>query len=178
MNDNLLEEYRELSTRLRDLTKIEKLARRFPVQIDYIDQAIEETKEIDGVILELGLGGGRTLEYLEKKSSSPIVVFEKSINSDLKLERQSTQLVEGDFLETIPEILKSQQLTVRMVHADIGTRDYLNDINRFEPLREIFEDIVPSGGIVVCDRPLNFSSFKLLANAHKSGWPYYLWKKV
>ncbi len=177
MNDYLIEEYRKLSTELRDLTKIEKFARRLPVQLEYINQAIEETKDMDGTILELGLGGGRTLEYLEKKTSSPILVFEKSTHSTLKNNRTTTQLVRGDFFTTIPQTCEEMNVDVRMIHADIGTSDYIGDISRFDPLCKIFTKIVPTGGVVICDRPLNFPSFKLLANAHESGWPYYLWKK-
>ena len=178
MNEHLLKEYRELSEELGSLTRIERLARRFPVQIEFINRAIKETKEVDGAILELGLGEGRTLEYLERITSAPIFVFEIDEKTNLHFCRASTQLVKGDLFKTLPQMLGSQELNVRMVHADIGTTDYFNDISRIEPLRAIIEKVVSTGGVLVCDRPIIFQGFKLLANSHKSGWPYYLWKKI
>ena len=175
---HLIEEYHELTNELRNLTRIERLARRLPVQIRYINYAIDQTKGLDGVILELGLGDGRTLEYIEYRTSSQIFVFE--IDDDKKLinNKESTKLVKGNFIHTIPKTIQNEKLQVRIVHADIGSTDYMNDLKTLNPLREIADNFVQVGGVVICDRPILYQKFSLLHCAHEEGWPYYLWKKV
>ncbi|MGL1932596.1 MAG: hypothetical protein OCC45_12695 [Desulfotalea sp.] len=178
MCDYLQKEYLSLSQELKKLTRIERLARRLPIQIDLISQAIEETNKLDGIILELGLGEGRTLEYLENNTSSPIIVFEIDDNAKMNNVRKTTKLVKGDIFETLPKMLGTLSQGVRIAHVDIGTTDYSDDIDRISPLQRILESVVNVGGFIVCDRPIDFPSFELLSNTHSSGWPYYLWRKT
>lgn len=177
MSTDLIREYNLIINELKKLTRIERLARRLPIQIEFIDRALDEVNEISGDIWELGLGEGRTLEYIESKTSSPITVFEIDEKSGLSDNKKSTRLVTGDIFTTIPRIYKNLPSPVKLVHADIGTTDYLDDLSRVAPLTDLLTPIVVNKGIILCDRPVVFPNFELLFHAHDRGWPYYLWKK-
>jgi hypothetical protein len=177
MNIDLIKEYNLISNELKNLTRIERLARRLPIQIEFINRALDEVREINGDVWELGLGEGRTLEYMESKTKSPITVFEIDEKAVLDNNKKTTKLVIGDIFKTIPGISKDQSTPVKMVHADIGTTNYSDDISRVASLSDLLAPIVASNGVILCDRPIVFTSFELLLHAHDVGWPYYLWKK-
>ena len=166
-----------LSGELGRLTRLERFARRFPIQIDFLGRALALTEDVAGSVWEIGLGGGRTLEYLETRTEKPITVFEIDDVVEFSPMRSGTTLVKSDLIADLPNIVRQHRNSVAFVHVDIGTTDYVDDLGRLAALGEQLGEVLNKGGVIVSDRPVAFSGLKLIASSHQAGWPCYMWQQ-
>ena len=59
------------------MSRLESFRRRLTAQIDGINWAIEQTKDTQGDILEMGLGNGRTYDHLRENTDRRIWVIDR-----------------------------------------------------------------------------------------------------
>ena len=175
----LIDEYNQIVNELKTLTELERFMRQFPAQIDYLKKAIGEGFNENDYIWELGHGWGRTLEFIESRCSNPIIVFEKENRIKLRSKSKKTKLVYGDLFQIIPVIIEKFVGEVKLVHIDIGTLNYIDDIENYSALSSLLEPVLMKNGFVISDRPIHMSdNFEMIDNNHDKQWPAYIWKKI
>lgn len=119
-----------------------------------LDFAIAETADMDGPVLELGLGNGRTYHHMKQRvSGRDILVFERAVAAHPDSTPPESMTVLGDVTETLPQTLERLGPVASLIHADLGGHNReKNDIfaRRISPLVEPM--LAPGGLMVSSDR--------------------------
>ncbi|TIW36238.1 MAG: hypothetical protein E5V71_18445, partial [Mesorhizobium sp.] len=101
------------------MTRLENFISRMTAQRDILDQVCPEVAKMEGLVLELGLGNGRTFHHLrERLPGRRIVVFDRELGAHASSIPEAENLVLGEIRETAIRFIG---IDAALVHADIGT---------------------------------------------------------
>ena len=106
------------------MSRLDSFIRRLEAQRACLDATPDWIAGIDGPILELGLGNGRTYDHLRGlHPTRAIYVFERqpAAHPDCMPDRE--HLILGDIRSTLPAVLPRLPGRAAMVHNDLGTGD-------------------------------------------------------
>ncbi|MBF9233391.1 class I SAM-dependent methyltransferase [Microvirga alba] len=135
------------------MTRLDSAIRRLTAQRDSLDWATQLTAP-EGVVLELGLGNGRTYDHLRTRlPRREIYVFERSPAAHPDCMPPDPYLIVGDIFETLPVFIERfGPGAAALIHTDIGTGD--EEANRKLALRlaPLLEALLQPGGILLADR--------------------------
>jgi hypothetical protein len=110
-------------------TRLDSAIRRLEAQRACLDWAIGEIAGVPGVVLELGLGNGRSFDHLRAHlADREIHVFERSPAAHPSCTPAADRLIVGNLEETLPLARARFAGRVAFIHSDIGTGD--DDRNR------------------------------------------------
>ena len=110
------------------MSRLNSVIRRLQAQRDCLNAAAETIKDQDGIVLEVGLGNGRTFDHLrEIMPDREIYVFDRQIAAHPKCIPDDDHLFLGDIFETLPMAAERFKGKVALVHSDVGTGD--EDLN-------------------------------------------------
>ncbi len=141
------------------MTRLDSVIRRLTAQRDLLNWATQELSP-NGLVLELGLGNGRTYDHLRSKlPGREIYVFERSPAAHPDCYPPEGYLIEGDIFETLPAfIARFGQGSSALIHTDIGTGD--QEANRRLALRlsPQLEALLQPGGLLIADRAFELPS--------------------
>ncbi len=135
------------------MSRLDSFIRRMTAQRTLLDLACAEVAGMDGLILEIGLGGGRTYDHIrERLPGRRIVAFDRAAMSHPSSTPQDGDLVLGDIRSTA---VRFAGTGAALVHADIGTgRDDL-DRQTLTWLPALVASLLRKGGIAVSGLPLD-----------------------
>jgi len=105
-----------------------------------------------GVVLELGLGNGRTYDHLrEILPEREIYVFERRVASYPACTPPSDHLFVGEIGDTLPRAAALLGGTAVLVHNDLGTSD--PDYNRtlVDTVGPLLPPLLAQGAVMVCN---------------------------
>jgi S-adenosylmethionine-dependent methyltransferase len=136
------------------VTRLESAIRRLSAQRDLLDWAARDVGSRKGIVVELGLGNGRTYDHLRKRlPGHRIIVFERSVAAHPDCIPPSDCLVLGDIRETLPAFVADGHAgTAVLIHADIGTGDTAASDALAAALSPAIEALLSPGGLLVADR--------------------------
>jgi hypothetical protein len=141
------------------MTRLDSAIRRLTAQRDLLDWASQEISPA-GLVLELGLGNGRTYDHLRSRlPGRGIYVFERSPAAHPDCYPPEGYLLVGDIFETLPVFIERfGRGSVALIHTDIGTGD--EEANRQMALRlsPLLEALLQPGGLLLADRAFNLPS--------------------
>ncbi|TIV71135.1 MAG: hypothetical protein E5V89_11430, partial [Mesorhizobium sp.] len=101
------------------MSRLESFIRRLTAQRDILDQVCVEVAKIEGPVIELGLGNGRTFHHLrERLPGRRIVAFDRALAAHSSSIPEPENLVLGEIRETARRFIG---IEAALVHADIGT---------------------------------------------------------
>ncbi|TIL80036.1 MAG: hypothetical protein E5Y81_07840, partial [Mesorhizobium sp.] len=101
------------------MTRLENFISRMTAQRDILDQVCPEVAKMEGLVLELGLGNGRTYHHLrERLPGRRIVVFDRELSAHASSIPDAEDFVLGEIRETAKRFIG---IDAALVHADIGT---------------------------------------------------------
>lgn len=150
---------------------------RLATQKHCLEYACAELQETRGVILELGLGKGRTFDHLRKLFPDwPIYVFDLQLHAPPDCVPAAGFLRLGDFRETLADPALNA-LDIRLVHADVGSEDLGGDARMMGELAPLIDRLLPVGALVLTDREMliaRWRSVPLPEAAH--GWRYFIYR--
>lgn len=107
---------------------------------------------IDGLILELGLGNGRTYDHLrEKFTTQRILVFDRSADTHPASMPSEEDIVLGEISETIKRFVGTG---AALAHIDIGTIYADTDAATLTWLPHSIVAVLAQGGLVASGLPL------------------------
>ena len=105
-------------------TRLDRAIRRLEAQRTCLDWAIREIADVPGIVLELGLGNGRTFDHLRAHMPDrQIYVFERNPQAHPASTPSPDRLIIGTLEETLPTAQKRFAGQVAFLHSDIGTGD-------------------------------------------------------
>lgn len=142
------------------MSRLESFRRRITAQIDGLNWAIEQTKDVDGDILEMGLGNGRTYDHLREYSDRRIWVIDRILQCHPSCVPPKADFLQGE-ADAMLEKLAKDGIKIAFAHYDFGFADKAQDIEIGKRLSRLINEVMAPGGIVVSQEPMeNFTQIK------------------
>ncbi|MCP8939232.1 class I SAM-dependent methyltransferase [Alsobacter sp. SYSU M60028] len=143
------------------MSRLDSVIRRLEAQRRTLDWAAAEIAGRDGLVLELGLGNGRTYDHLrDRLPGRAIHVFERWPAAHPDCMPPAEFLVVGDLRETLPAFRARHGAgSAVLAHADIGSGDPAVDAELASALSALLPPLIAPGGIVLCDQSLDLPGF-------------------
>ncbi len=137
------------------MSRLDSFIRRLEAQRACLGEAVRLVEGIDGFVLELGLGNGRTYDHLrEICPQREIYVFDRQVLAHPDCIPPADHLFLGEILETLPQALKRLGAGAALVHTDVGTGDQASNTRLAAALAPLIRSIMRAGGIVISDQQL------------------------
>jgi hypothetical protein len=135
------------------MSRLESFIRRLTAQRDILDMICRDMKLLDGPVIELGLGNGRTYDHLrERLPGRRIIAFDRVCQANLKSMPSEGELILGEINQTARPFIG---INAALVHADIGSGyDDLDELN-LRWLSGLIVDLLAPGGIAASGVPLD-----------------------
>jgi len=142
------------------LSRLDSFIRRLEAQRACLDLASESISGLDGIVLELGLGNGRTYDHLkERLPEREIIVFEREVRAHPACIPDDDHLVLGSIEETLPSFAEHSPGRAILVHSDIGTGDAERNRKLAAWLATALPALLCPGAWIAADQALAESSF-------------------
>ncbi|TIV24912.1 MAG: hypothetical protein E5V74_00795 [Mesorhizobium sp.] len=142
------------------MSRLESFIRRLTAQRDILDQVCAQVATIEGPVLELGLGNGRTFHHLrERLPGRRIVAFDRALAAHSSSIPEAENLVLGEIRETAIRFIG---IDAALVHADIGTGYEDRDAVTATWLPDLTARLLRVDGIAVSGTPLDHPHLRRL----------------
>jgi hypothetical protein len=137
------------------LSRLESFIRRMEAQRDCLAEAARLVRGIEGPVLELGLGNGRTYDHLrEILPGREIFAFDRAVNAHPDCIPDDDHVILGDLPGTLDGWLARHGAPAALVHCDAGTGDAASNISLAERMGPAIDAVMAPGGVVVCDQAI------------------------
>ena len=136
-------------------SRLDQFIRRIKAQRACLNMAAQLVAGMDGPILELGLGNGRTYDHLrELFPGRDIYVFERDVSAHPDCIPDAAHLVHGEFKDTVPSALARIGAPAALIHGDIGSADMSRDAELAAWLGPVLRPLARLGAVILSDREL------------------------
>jgi hypothetical protein len=159
------------------MSRLDSFIRRLSAQRDILNAIREPLRDIEGPILELGLGNGRTFDHLrELFPERRIIAFDREARAYSASTPDADNLVLGEIRETIRDFIG---IGAALAHADIGTgHDHLDAVT-LTWLPQAMAGVLQAGGIAVSGLQLSHPElFALTIPAEVPEGRYFLYRRA
>lgn len=134
------------------MSRLDSFIRRLEAQRACLDRAAELIGGIDGIVLELGLGNGRTYDHLrELFPGRDIYVCERQVAAHPDCVPPADRLLLGDLRETLPAAKGRLAGRVALAHLDVGTGDAAANKALAAELLPLVVPLLCAGGVIASD---------------------------
>ncbi len=134
------------------MSRLDSFIRRLTAQRDILNAIIDLVKEVEGPVLEFGLGNGRTYDHLrEHFPDRRIIAFDWEIRSYSASTPPAENMVTGNIRDTGQAFLG---INAALAHADIGTGHDEIDAVTLTWLPQLMAGVLTRHGIAVSGLPL------------------------
>jgi S-adenosyl-L-methionine methyltransferase len=145
------------------VSRLDSFIRRLEAQRACLGCAAELISGLDGAVLELGLGNGRTYDHLrELCPDREIFICERRLAAHPDCIPPEEFLFLGDMRETLPLARARLGGRVALAHLDPGTGDMAASRALAAELAPLIRPLLRSGGILVSEPPLASPELLLL----------------
>lgn len=143
------------------MSRLDSVIRRLSAQRDILNHITDDIARLNGPILELGLGNGRTFDHLrERFPGRRIIAFDRAANASAHSMPPADDLVLGDIKDTAQAFLGAN---AALAHADIGTGYPDKDAITLGWLPQLMAGVLVQGGVAVSGLPLDHADLQPLA---------------
>jgi len=137
------------------VSRLDSFIRRLEAQRACLGEAAKLVKDLDGVVLELGLGNGRTYDHLrEICSDREIYVFDRQVLAHPSCIPPADHLFLGEITDTLAQALAKLGPRAALVHTDVGTGDQAANERLAATIAPMIRALMRPGGIVISDQPM------------------------
>ena len=138
------------------MSRLDSFIRRLEAQRACLNRAAGLIEGLDGVVLELGLGNGRTYDHLrELFPHRDIYVCERRVAAHPGCIPPDDRLLLGDMYETLPAARGSLEGRIALAHFDAGTGDAAGNLKLAAGLRPLILPLLRAGGILVTQQAMD-----------------------
>jgi hypothetical protein len=143
------------------MTRLDSVIDRLQAQRACLDWAVQAIAGIDGPVLEIGLGNGRTYDHLRARlgGARTLLAFDLALAAHPSCVPPEGCLILGDIRETLPSLPARGVPPAALAHADIGSGETEQTAARAAWLAAHLPPLVRPGGIVLSDQPLDSPEF-------------------
>jgi len=137
------------------MSRLDSFIRRASAQRDCLADAARQIANLDGPVIELGLGNGRTYDHLRHLlPSREIFVFDRQVAAHPDCVPDADHLFLGDFRATIPDAMTRIGAPAVLLHGDVGSGDAAKTAALAAWLGPAIRPLLAPGAVVVCDQQL------------------------
>ena len=145
------------------MSRLDSFIRRLEAQRACLNRAAELIENLDGAILELGLGNGRTYDHLrELFPEREIYVCERKVAAHPDCVPPPERLILGDMRQTLPAARPRLGGRVALAHCDVGTGDAAANLALIAELAPLVVPLLRPGGVLVSDPPVDRADLEAL----------------
>jgi hypothetical protein len=162
------------------MSRLDSFIRRLEAQRACLNRAAELIAGIDGIVLELGLGNGRTYDHLRTLfAGRGIHVCERQVAAHPDCLPPPERLILGDMRETLPALGSRFRGRVALAHFDAGTGDAAANLALAAELTASIVPLLCRGGVLVSDPPIAAAELELLPLPEEvSAGRYHLYRRL
>jgi len=133
-------------------------------QRDCLTHAAGLITALDGIVLELGLGNGRTFDHLrEMLPEREIYVFERQVAAHPDCVPDADHLILGDVREGLVRAHARFAGRVVLAHVDLADGDAQSSSRLFAAIPALLEPHMRRGGIILSEQELPDSPWAMIA---------------
>ena len=160
--------------------RLERMIERLVTQRACLDYAAQFIADIPGVILEVGLGKGRTFDHLRRLfPERELYAFDRDVHAPADVVPEARYLVLGDFRQTLDAASAHLGHSAALIHADIGSDDSARDRELAVAITPHIVRLVRPGARVVADRALIAADLVAQSLPPAVGrFPYFIYRAV
>ena len=138
------------------MSRLHSFIQRVQAQRACLDAAAAMIGDKPGVVLELGLGNGRTYDHLrEILPGREIFVFDREIAAHPDCRPDADHAFLGDFRETLPLAAKTLGGRVALIHGDIGSGNKEATAALARAIAPLLPPFLMPGALVISDQRLD-----------------------
>ena len=143
------------------MSRLDSAIKRLQAQRSCLDLAARRIENLAGLVLELGLGNGRTYHHLrELLPERRIIVFERAVNPHAASRPPSEDLIVGDLAATLVAARAVFAGRAVLAHSDIGCGDPEVDRATAAMISTHLPPLLGRDALVVSDQPLQASDLE------------------
>lgn len=136
------------------MSRLESMRRRLSAQIDGLNWAMQSIKDIEGDVLELGLGNGRTYDHLrENLPDCRIWVIDRVLQPHPSCVPPADCFLQGEADDMLVALAK-RKIRFVLAHYDFGFGVKDLDVAEGARLSPLIARVMAPGGLVVSQQPL------------------------
>ena len=140
------------------MSRLDSFIRRALAQRDCLADAARRTAQLEGPVIELGLGNGRTYDHLRRLlPGREIFVFDRRVAAHPDCVPDAGHLILGDFRQTIPGAIARLGAPAALLHGDVGSGDAAKTAALAAWLGPAITPLLAPGAVVVFDQALKDS---------------------
>ncbi len=137
------------------MSRLDSFIRRLEAQRACLNRAAALIRGRNGIVLELGLGNGRTYDHLRKLfADREIHVCERQVAAHPDCVPPAEFLILGDMRETLPGLRDRFGGRVALAHFDAGSGDAGANAALAAELTASIVPLLCRGGVLVSDPPI------------------------
>ena len=137
------------------MSRLDSAIRRLQAQKVVLEAAALEIQSLPGIVLELGLGNGRTYDHLrEILKDREIYVFEREVAAHPDCIPPQDRLFLGDLFDTLPRAIEGLEGQAAFVHMDIGTGEKQASIELAQRALPLILRLMKPSSVLVSDQPV------------------------
>ena len=145
------------------MSRLDNVILRTFAQRACLSEAAFLVSKIDGPVIELGLGNGRTYDHLRLLlPDREIFVFDRKISAHPSCIPDDSHLFIGDFKDTLEKSVAHLRSPAALIHADLAGENKLKNEALAKWLGPVIRSLIVLGGVVVSDQKLDTSSLSSL----------------
>ncbi len=161
------------------MSRLESFITRLKAQRNCLDAAAKLVADLEGPVLELGLGNGRTYDHLRQLfPEREIYVFERDPAPHPACLPDPRHLVVGNLEDTLPHAAERLPALAALVHSDIGSHDAARDERVARWLAGVLPTVTRPGAVIASDRALDHPSLSPLPIPGTPEGSYFTYRRV
>ncbi|MDW3183181.1 class I SAM-dependent methyltransferase [Roseobacter sp.] len=136
------------------MSRLESMRRRLSAQIDGLDWAASQIAQLDGDVLELGLGNGRTYDHLrERLPDRRIWVIDRVLQPHPSCIPPADCFIMGEAEDALTRLAQATP-GIALAHYDFGHGIKEKDVAEGARLSPFIAPLMVPGGLIVSQQPL------------------------
>ena len=137
------------------MSRLDSVIRRLTAQRACLGLAASPIEGLDGHVLELGLGNGRTFDHLrEILPGREIFCFDRQVAAHPDCIPDPDHLFLGELEATLPQAVARLGARAALVHVDIGSGDEAASRRLGAWLAGRLPSLLAPGAVLISDQPL------------------------
>lgn len=136
------------------MSRLDSMLRRLTAQRDGLNWAADQISAMEGDVLDMGLGNGRTYDHLrEILSGRRIWVIDRVLQCHPSCIPPEQDFLQGEARPML-ERLAAEDRRIALAHYDFGFGVKEKDVAEAAALSPVIAEVMAPGGIIVSGQPL------------------------
>ena len=145
------------------MSRLDSFIARMQAQRDSLNFLKPAVERLNGPILEVGLGNGRTYDHLRDLfSGRDIYVFERQVAAHPDCVPPHDRLFLGEAREALPRAARALGATAALIHTDLGTGDHAANMAMGAWLGPALDALAGPGGYILANQSLKVPRWQRL----------------